>query len=250
MTHLITAGDGTQMTVADDAFDLDPGSSIRRDRFTVRSARRVEIGGRFSACLDLNGGGFWAVQNTSNSKGGPSVATLAGSVWSKEHSRQLAALADGVPYVPGVPAFGKPGQSPEDIAKAMLEVLVQSRDATVESTDMVRYLVGNEAAAGGTFREACLRHENETWPTFARELFASLYDEPKPTDSRPQGSEWIVTLLQAAKNSASWPDLQRLAKGEPWSAGVGAAEIVQALGETINDLLKELPKEDPQRLQD
>jgi uncharacterized protein with von Willebrand factor type A (vWA) domain len=113
-----------------------------------------------------------------------------------------------------------------------------------------RYVSGSEAAAGGIFGDALLKHEKSTaWAAFARETFANLYDSGMSRDltaaERPKGSDWVDQLHQAAESLPEMKALKARARRDAWACGVAAGEALNVLASKVKP-----PESDPQAIQD
>lgn len=134
-------------------------------------------------------------------------------------------------------------------ADRALATLEAGPDATIKVDQWTRALAGSEAREGGQFSEALAMREEPGWGAFARETFGSLYglgtEEVKP-EERPEGAEWLGELRAQAESLPEWKQLQQRAGGDAWASGIAAAAAMEVIAPT----LPELPKEDPQELEE
>jgi uncharacterized protein with von Willebrand factor type A (vWA) domain len=127
------------------------------------------------------------------------------------------------------------------------ELLTHGRDATRTVPDFTRHLAATEFDAGGVFQAAVRSHDQEQWPAFTRELFASLYGDPEPTAAPAAADGWIGKLLECAEATNEWAALRRQCSGDPWAAGIGAGRVAAKLEPEVGKTINQLPAADPVR---
>lgn len=172
------------------------------------------------------------------------VATLTAEQWESYGKQMVRAYAQGKPF-----------QAPKQTAlspKRREEILEHGRDATREVDAWDREQAASEAREDGAFRETLSRYPSEQWPALCRELFASLHDSPRelPASERATGSEWIDQILEQAEDLPAWERLRQRSRNDAWAAGVGASQAARQLSDALDEQLRNLPEQDPQRLED
>ena len=124
--------------------------------------------------------------------------------------------------------------------------LEEGSDATRSVGMWVRQLAAAEAADEGAFGQALCSREATQWAGFNRDVFGSLYGlGVEPAAEPAAGSEWISRVLEIAEALPEWQDLQARAEGDAWACGVAAAQAVHELGSTLDEVLGQLPEQDP-----
>lgn len=198
-------------------------------------------GGRYVA---KPGDGSWRVTNDR----GTQLAVLPDADFELFGRAMLIAYAKGESFTPPttktiggelVPARG--------VDARRRELLEHGRDATLAVPGFTRSLAATEFDAGGVFQSAVRAHDQEQWPAFARELFASLYGDPEATETPAAADGWIGKLLQCAEETNEWAALRRQCSGDPWAAGIGAGRVAGKLEAEVGKLIEQLPAADPVR---
>lgn len=130
--------------------------------------------------------------------------------------------------------------------KKLIKALEKGADSSLVVSRWVRRIAREEAEAGGTFSDCLDRYKPGVWPTFTREMFASLYavDVGVP-DAPEEGSEWIAGIIDEAKALPGWKKLARHSAGDAWVSGMSADRIVGELKPVLDEILKDAPAEDP-----
>lgn len=195
--------------------------------------------GRATAHRSESQGKVWWVVSVD----GKQVATVPGDQFARDGQRMLETYnaADGVflPEEAEVPV--RP-----DLA------LQHGRDATLRVDEWTREQAADEYREEGLYAHAVSSRILEQWPTFERELFASLYGEPEelPQDERAVGSDWMRQVFDQARGLPEWDVLRTQARNDAWASGMAASRLTDVLSEALDKALAQLPAEDPQRLQE
>ncbi len=211
----------------------------------MASDRTVEVG-RASAHKRGGGGKVWWDLFLE----GKQVGTMPDAQFQIDGRRALEAYSQGKSFEARKPVDGRP-MTPEEIREQRGERLEHGANATLQVDDWTRYLARQELDAEGSFHEAVHRYEAEQWPTFERELFASLYANPEELaeSERAKGSEWMAGVLEEARGLGDWQALRKQSAGDPWACGIAAGSVTRTLAKTLDKELKQLPAEDPARLE-
>jgi uncharacterized protein with von Willebrand factor type A (vWA) domain len=131
-----------------------------------------------------------------------------------------------------------------------VEELRNGRDSTERVPRWDRYVAGSEASQDGAFRAALDKHgKSAAWAAYARETFAKLYDsglgKELATEDRPDGSDWVSRMHEAAAGLPEWQALRERARRDQWACGVAAGEALNVIAQTVTP-----PEQDPQQLSD
>ncbi len=181
---------------------------------------------------------------------GRHVSSMPRADWERDGVSMIACWKEGKVFTPRRPFAGKL-LSPEQARQAKLEMLEHGTNATRSVEQWVRYLATQEAREGGMYADGIDKVDAEQWPTFAREIFDSLYGEkPQQLETPAVGSEWIGELVNQAEAQSEWSDLREQVKGDPWACGIASGRVVTNLAARAKELLEKLPAQDPQRLQE
>jgi len=164
----------------------------------------------------------------------------------------LAAKAKGVPWVPSQ-ALSKVNGRQVSLVESVAhlhDVFSDGRDVAYKVDEQTRQAAAAELQRGGQFGEVVDALANENWPALPRELFARLHGDPEPLEQCPTGADWAKELHKAADESDDWDRLRTLSQGDSWAAGIGAAAVGRKLIDAFGDALRDLPREDPQKLEE
>jgi uncharacterized protein with von Willebrand factor type A (vWA) domain len=182
---------------------------------------------------------------------GSNVGVMTAEQFAVDGRRALEAYNGGQDFKLREPVDGVP-LTPEEILEARADRLQRGPDATLVVDEWTRDSARRELDEGGSYSEAVARYEHEQWPTFERELFATLYADPEavPEEERAAGVAWMQEIHTAAAQLPEWQRLRERAAGDQWLSGMAANTVTSALAKTLEKVLEKLPKEDPARLQD
>lgn len=170
-------------------------------------------------------------------------------------SQFLASLASGTEFTQeDIARLLIDGHSltPQQATEKRRTLLAGGRDLTLRVPRHTRELVEEEAGKLGQFSTMVDSVSSELWPNFARELFAKLYSDPKPLradEVHKNYGDWAQKLHEAAEESGEFDILRTLSQNDEWAAGIGAASIGRKLTEAFGEELKNLPAEDPEKLE-
>jgi hypothetical protein len=179
-------------------------------------------------------------------------ASIPADLFAAYGKAMLAAKAKGVPWVPAQALAKVNGRqvSMVESVEHLHDVFVDGRNLAYDVDEQTREAAKAELARGGQFGEVVDALANENWPALPRELFARLHGEPEPLEQCPTGADWARELHRAADESDDWDRLRTLSQGDPWAAGIGAAAVGRKLIDAFGDVLRDLPREDPAKLEE
>jgi uncharacterized protein with von Willebrand factor type A (vWA) domain len=181
---------------------------------------------------------------------GHRAGIVSNEAFKADRTAILLALSTGKPYVPSTPFVEIDGRrmGSEEFVEHNRRQFAAGKDVSLVVDAETRELAELERASGGQLSTVVDGIQSELWPNFARELFARLYGDPKPTGSPPGPETLSGTLHAALSESEEWGQLQEMSRGDEWAAGIGSAKLGQRLIERFGDQLRELPKQDPAKL--
>lgn len=206
----------------------------------VRMSRTGKAG-HFEA---LSRPGGWQIFGPKGAVG----SVLPESFYAFEGAAALEAYAAGRTYQPTVAS--QPPPALVAAKRAQGEALEHGRDQCFTVSRHVRALAASEAQEGGTFQKAVESQKAEQWPGFERELFARLHGSAEPIGESPDADAWTRAVHDQVDQVPEWRELQAYAKGDPWAAGIGAAEITKSLSLELGDILDKAPQEDAERVRE
>lgn len=130
--------------------------------------------------------------------------------------------------------------------RELVERLHKSPDGALRVSRWTRLQARDEARQQGVYGQLLESRSAGAWPTFVRELFASLFAIDVGTPDEPaKGAEWIASVLKQAAELPDWKRLARRARSSSWAAAMATHQVTVALKPVLDEVLKDAPAEDP-----